>query len=119
MIYRVFNPQLLWSRPTYGRITKQKIVIYQLGNAHLDEYIDVCDLVAIKKEADKHYLDTEAAMLGADVTQDEISVVNDDDVTMMRKVLVGTVTLDEPAAVSYALNDTSVMPIAGYYGPCG
>ena len=101
----------------YGRITKQKIVIYQLGNAHLDENIDVCDLVAIKKEADEHYLDTEAAMLGADV--DDSKIVDDADVTKMRKVLVGTVTLDEPAAVSYALNDTSVMPIAGYYGPCG
>ena len=101
----------------YGRITKQKIVIYQLGNAHLDENIDVCDLVAIKKEADEHYLDTEAAMLGADVNDSK--TVDDADVAIMREVLVGTATLDEPAAVSYALNDTSVMPIAGYNGPCG
>lgn len=73
-----------------GHVTyQQNVICYEIGDANADNKLNVVDLIAAKN-ATKHT--KEAEVKGADITND--SQVNDADLTVMRELLVGNITIE-------------------------
>ena len=92
----------------------RKIVLYESGDAHPDEVIDVKDLVAIEKVAQNILLDTASGTIASDVDGNGKTDALDCD--GIRKHLIGEKAIT-PIQDNFVSYDEDVMPIGGYYGP--
>ena len=96
----------------------RRVILYKAGDAHPDGEMNVADLIATKKAVEGIALQTEAGLKGADINQD--SGINAEDVGLARQVLIGIVEVSAKApSLSFVSGETSVMPIAGFYGAYG